>query len=296
MLPERPRIGFVGFGAMAHRYAGIFGQAEQPPAMVAYCNGQRNRPPYTAAFRERAREVGVTLVDTPPELAAASDVILSLVTPAAALQSAQEMSPFLTAQHLYADMNNVSPKVMVEAARLCESRGALFVDAAVPAPGLVAGAGAEGYQRLFASYGIEVDVVEGPPGAAKTVKLIRSILMKGIIALLWEMAETAHKAGLDGQVRKHAVEWMDGWKFSDFANRLTCTAGLHAQRRAEEMVDVLDLQRELGIEPVLPLATYDKFLQMAALNLKDHFDVFDPPTDYLQMIRALDTLPADQAR
>ena len=100
-------IGFVGFGEAGSgigsglRLAGC-------ERLVAYDINRHdtNRGPL---IERRAAESGTRLVDSSAELARESHIILSTVTSNAALDAAVQTARFLTSEHLYADLNSVSP-------------------------------------------------------------------------------------------------------------------------------------------------------------------------------------------
>jgi len=91
-------IGFVGFGEAGFHIAKGLGQS-----CVAFDINANTQ------IRQRAKETGTRLVETNEELARSSDIILSTVTANQAAQAAQQNAPYLTARHIYADLNSVSP-------------------------------------------------------------------------------------------------------------------------------------------------------------------------------------------
>jgi len=131
MLAERPRLGFIGLGSVAYHMAKGLHEEEGYERILAYCDGPRNRPPYTPAFKDKAAGAGVTLVNTLAELATGSDLILSAVTAASTLDVVQQTAPHLTPRHMFVDMNSASPEVKERAAEMCAARGATFVDCVI---------------------------------------------------------------------------------------------------------------------------------------------------------------------
>ena len=138
----------------------------------------------------------VTIVDSPMALASSSDVIFSAVTSSSALEAATQNAPFLTGRHIYADINSVSPALKQDIDRVITATGASFVEVAVMAPVspyghtvpmLVGGAGAKTFKEMLSPFGMKMDILEGAKvGSAAAVKLCRSIVVKGIEALLFE--------------------------------------------------------------------------------------------------------------
>jgi len=303
MLPERPRLGFIGLGSVAYHMAKGLHEEEGYQNILAYCDGPRNRPPYTPAFKEKAAGAGVTLVNTLAELAAGSDLIMSAVTAASTLDVVQRTAPHLTLRHMFVDMNSASPEVKERAAEMCGARGATFVDCVIlGGPSMLkhhvllwtSAPGAAEFARVMNKYHMQIRVIDGPAGAAARIKLLRSILMKSLEAALWETALAAHKAGLDDVVREVAFEWMDTMKFSFFANRLICTGALHDRRRVEELDEVVGMVRKLGMEPMVAEAARRRLAGIAALGLKDYFNA-EEPKDYRKVLEAVDALVARRA-
>src|SRR5688572_29462416 len=107
-MPESPPLGIIGFGEVGYYTAKGLRQAGYGD-IYAYNNGERNRPPYTDAFRNRADEIGVVLVDSLKELAAGSRVLFSATSPATALSVAKQAAPHVGTQHIYTDINSCGP-------------------------------------------------------------------------------------------------------------------------------------------------------------------------------------------
>jgi len=96
------RIGFVGFGEAAYHIAKGLGQ----PGIASISAFDIN---VTDKLRQRARETETRLVENNRELAESCDIMLSAVTANQARNAAEQNAPYLTADHIYADLNSVSP-------------------------------------------------------------------------------------------------------------------------------------------------------------------------------------------
>jgi 3-hydroxyisobutyrate dehydrogenase-like beta-hydroxyacid dehydrogenase len=187
---------------------------------------------------------------------AGSDVVLSVNSAAAARAAATEALPAL-GDAIYADLNTSSPELKRELAELV---GARFVDVAllgpVPARGLTtpavaSGPAARAFADVFAPLGMPVDVVSVRPGDAATLKLVRSVFMKGLAASALESLAAAEAAG-------HR-EWLEGQLAAvigePLVERLVKGSHRHAARRAEEMDAARELLVELGVEPRIASAS-----------------------------------------
>ena len=98
-------VGFVGFGEAAFHLAGGLREITR---FAAY-DINTWTPGLGEKIRQRAAETGTRLVDSNGELTGLTDLILSTVTANQALAAAQQTAPGLTAGHIYADLNSVSP-------------------------------------------------------------------------------------------------------------------------------------------------------------------------------------------
>ena len=187
---------------------------------------------------------------------AGSDVVLSVNSAAAARAAATDALPALGGA-IYADLNTSSPELKRELALLV---GARFVDVAllgpVPAhglktPALASGPAARTFAEVFEPLGMPVEVVSDQPGDAATLKLVRSVFMKGLAASALESIAAAEAAG-------HR-EWLEGQLVAvigePLLERLVQGSHRHAARRAEEMDAARELLVELGVEPRIATAS-----------------------------------------
>jgi 3-hydroxyisobutyrate dehydrogenase-like beta-hydroxyacid dehydrogenase len=290
------RVGFIGFGEAARTFAG--GLRPAGPELVAFCRGPRHAPPYGAEFRQAAAALGVELVDTPGELARRADVLFSAVATGAAAAVAGEVAPFLGPRHVFADLNAVPPATKETIAAAVAGRGARFVDVelmgaaslyGVAVPLYVSGSGAEEFRRVFAPLGLTVTLVPGSAGAAATLKMFRSVVTKGMEAIIVEAMFAAFRSGVAREAFTAITEPMDAVKFSDFARMCLTSDALHAGRRAEEMASVGEFLRGLGVEPVMVEATRRRLAWSAGLGARPAVER-DKPTDYLDVLRLYDRL------
>ncbi|MDP6783433.1 MAG: NAD(P)-binding domain-containing protein, partial [Dehalococcoidia bacterium] len=205
MLSDSPGLGMIGFGEVGYHMAkGLKGAGVGQ--VVAFNNGTKNRPPYTDAFKQKAADIGVVLAATMEELVRGSDIVLSTVVPTAALEIAREASPYLTSSHLFVDLNSCSPKAKEQGRGLVLTRGTRYVDGAIMdrpvsdehrACIFASGEGARAFHDAMAGSGMNIRVISGKVGDAALLKMIYSIIAKGMQALLLESFETLYRAGLD---------------------------------------------------------------------------------------------------
>jgi 3-hydroxyisobutyrate dehydrogenase-like beta-hydroxyacid dehydrogenase len=205
----------------------------------------------------------------PQEAVAGSDVVLSVNSATAALDAAAAALPALEPGAVYADLNTAPPDLKREVAALVSGTGARFADVAllgpVPARGLrtpvlSSGDGAPAFAEWFRPLGMPVEVVSEQPGDAATLKLLRSVFMKGLAATAIESLAAAEAAG--------RAEWLER-EISEvigrpLLERLLEGSRKHAARRVDEMEAARDLLLELGIEPRIAAASAALLAELAA--------------------------------
>lgn len=166
---------------------------------------------------------------------------------------------------VYADLSTASADHKRRLARLADRRSLAFADVAlmstVPGSGLatpqlVSGSGAIEYTALVRDLGARAEVVGDQPGDAATRKLLRSVMLKGLAALLIEAMEAATQAGLTAWAWDHLTTELTAVDEA-FVRRLVEGTGRHAQRRQHEMEAASQLLTDLGVEPRMTNATVD---------------------------------------
>jgi 3-hydroxyisobutyrate dehydrogenase-like beta-hydroxyacid dehydrogenase len=278
------RLGFLGFGEAGYHFAKGLARAGLG-GIVAYSrSGARARAgdPLLA----RAAEAGVELLATPAELCRRADLIVSVVPGKNALPALRSLFRHLTPCHLYVDASTASVEAMEKAAAIVEGK-ASFVDAAIMGPVpiegtgvlvLASGPGAARFQSLLGPYGMNIQLVGERAGAASAMKLVRSIFMKGLAALLIETLETAQRRGIREAVERDLARWMDDQPFDRVIRRFVCATAVHAGRRVHEMADALRLMRALGASTRMTRATRAVIREIARSGLAERFAGREPDT------------------
>ncbi|MGC5222353.1 DUF1932 domain-containing protein [Micromonospora sp. DT81.3] len=202
----------------------------------------------------RVDDPGLGQVETLKDAVRGADVVLSLVGGTAALTAAVDALPFASEGAVYADLNTVSPEVEVEIAEVADRHGVPMADVAVLAPVpragirtelLASGTGAPAFAKRVGPFGVPVTVVEGGPGEAARLRLLRSIFMKGLAALVLEGVGAASALGAEDWLRDQIAGELgpDGHAVVD---RLVDGTYRHSARREHEMRDALASLEQLG--------------------------------------------------
>lgn len=282
-------LGLIGLGEAGSAIAA--GLAENGHAVAAY--DARHAEP---SLRKVAEERKVDLVTSPAELAARAKVIVCLTSASVAAAVAREFAPVLGPEHLYADWNSASPQAKRDVAAIVESSGAGFVDGAVMAavppnrhlvPVLLSGRGAEAFADAATRLGMRTEVIGDDPGQAAAVKMYRSLLVKGLEALLLECAVGAARHRVTERVfaSMHGSLPLDDW--STLASYLLGRTALHGKRRAEELRQVAGTLRESGIEPLLADACAERLQWAVDAGLTADRFGGTAPADYHEVLAAL---------
>ena len=289
-----PAVGFIGFGeagstiAAGLRSAGV-------DRLFAF-DIKTSSTDFGPAIARRAHESRTALVESPADLVRSSDIVFSTVTSSSALEAASTAAPFLERRHLYADLNSVSPAVKIEIDRVVSASGAAFVEAAVMAPVLpyghqvpmlLGGAGAAAFADAMTPFGLRLQRLEGAKvGSAAAVKMCRSIVVKGLEAILFECVMGASHFGADELVWASLNESFPGIDWKALADYTTGRVVVHGERRAREMEEVAETLRAVGIEPIMAEATARRQDWAARLDLRSRFGP-DGPRSYRDVLDAL---------
>lgn len=276
------RVGFLGFGEAGVRFAQDLSQAGLSD-IVAYSRSGA-KAPAGDPLHAQAAAAGAQLVATPRELCKRADVIIALIPGKSALAALRSVRRYLSTGHIYVDASSAAVKSMEKAAQMLEGR-AHFVDAAIMTPvplngikGVVvaSGAHAEQFRALMAPYGMNVKVVGDKPGAASAMKLIRSVCMKGLSAVLLESLEAAQRYGVLEAAAADLAESFDERPFVQNMQRFVCGTAVHAQRRVHEMADALALLNALGSSTRMTRATRANLVEIANMGLREKFNAREP--------------------
>lgn len=217
------------------------------------------------ARRAAMEQAGVVACATAECALIGADGVLSLVTADSALPAARDYAGLLRPGAIWCDMNSVAPDTKRAAARAIEAAGARYVDVAVLAPVnparmnvplLLAGEAAADAEALLREAGFaNVRIVGDEIGRASAIKMIRSIMVKGIEALTAEMMLAASAAGVVDEVLASldASEKRESWTTRAAYNVERMTT--HGIRRAAEMEESCKTLESLGIEPVMTSGT-----------------------------------------
>jgi len=286
------RIGFVGYGEAAYHIA----KGLQQPGIESISAFDID---VTNKVRQRAGETETRLVETNRELAESCDIMMSAVTANQAKNAADQNAPYLTADHIYADLNSVSPGLKQSIAHVIEASGARFAEIAMMAPVppyghkvpmLAGGNGAREFVERLAPFGISAEIVSREVGTAAATKMFRSIIVKGMEALITECVLGATRYNADERVFASLAETFPGIHWQELADYMVGRVVVHGERRAREMEEVADTLREIDIEPIMAEAIVRRMDWSVEAGLKQVFRG-EAPKSYRDVVDAVAKKP-----
>ncbi|MBO9498960.1 MAG: NAD(P)-dependent oxidoreductase [Novosphingobium sp.] len=265
MSAPLPHLALIGFGEAGSTFARAGGWGDA-------ARGWDVLPGRRAAMAE----CGITAAASAEEALAGASLALALVTADTALDAARDYARFLRPGAIWCDMNSVAPETKRGAAKAIGEAGGRYVDVAVMAPVdpaalsvplLLAGPAAGEAMDLLNALGFaKTRIVGDEIGRASAIKMIRSVMVKGIEALSWECAEAARAAGVLDEVTASldASEKQSPWAERFAYNRERMEH--HGARRAAEMEESAKTLLDLGVEPVMTRGTVIRQRDAAAKN------------------------------
>ncbi|MBP6776194.1 MAG: NAD(P)-dependent oxidoreductase [Piscinibacter sp.] len=210
------------------------------------------------ALREHALAHGVRLADSHADLARGADLVVSAVTASQAVPVAQACAPALEAGAWLLDFNSASPGAKQRAARLVDEAGGRYVEGAVmtsippyriKVPLLLGGPHAAALQPHLAALGFDVKVASETLGVASATKMCRSVMIKGLEAMVIESFTAARHYGVEDAVIASLRETFPAIDWDKQAAYFFQRVIEHGRRRSEEVREVAETVREAGLVP-----------------------------------------------
>jgi 3-hydroxyisobutyrate dehydrogenase-like beta-hydroxyacid dehydrogenase len=252
------RIGVIGLGEVGQVLAEDLAQATPTPVRA-----WDRLFPVAGSVPERALRTHPALeaAGSMAELVRDRTLIVCAVTADQCQAAASEAAPALAAGTVYLDLNSVSPRTKAGAAAVIEAVGGRYVEAAVMSPIApkrsaspiwLGGKHARQFLPIahalgFTGAAVYSDVI----GGASAAKMCRSVIVKGMEALLAESLLTARRHGVEDAVLASLSDLFPLADWPQRARYMISRSLLHGRRRAEEMAEVAKTVAEAGIEPCM---------------------------------------------
>jgi 3-hydroxyisobutyrate dehydrogenase-like beta-hydroxyacid dehydrogenase len=208
-----------------------------------------------------AKALGIPVAGSASEAARGRTLAISAVTAGSALDAARAAAPGLAGGTMFLDVNSVSPRTKQEAALIVEAAGGRYVEAAVMSPIhpkgigtpiLLGGPHAPALLEIGAPLGFNARTYSLERiGPASSVKMCRSIMVKGIESLVAECLLASHHYGVTDDVLASLKDMFPGQDWDRTGRYMLSRTLQHGGRRSEEMVEVAKTVADSGIEPTM---------------------------------------------
>ena len=271
-------IGLVGYGEVGKILAAAL--VERGVTWVGAWDILFPDPSAGPAMRANADAARVHAASSLADLLSRADVVLSAVTASQAVAVAREAVPSVRRGTWFVDLNSASPGAKREICALIDGAGGRFVESAVMTsvppygirvPMLLGGTRAAELRDLLVPLGFAMEVAASEVGVASAIKMCRSVMIKGLEALVTESFTAARAYGVEDRVLASLAETFPTLDWEALGSYLMSRSALHGKRRAEEMREVAVTVREAGLEPWMASATAERQdwmgRQKAALGL-----------------------------
>lgn len=265
-------ITFIGFGEAAHAFSSGWGNRPNVRAYDIKLTDESSRQ----AILDRCIDAHVTPMTALAEAVGGANLIFSLVTADQALAASEAAAPHLLPGALWLDCNSCAPQTKQKAATVIEAAGGKYVDVAVMAPVhpkrhqvplLLSGPHASEAVRRAEQLGMRPELTGEKVGDASSVKMLRSVIIKGFEALTAECLLAARRAGVEEavlgslQASDPGIDWRARGAYN--LERMM----VHGARRAAEVEEVCVTLREFGLPDWMSSGTVQWQKRIASLGL-----------------------------
>jgi 3-hydroxyisobutyrate dehydrogenase-like beta-hydroxyacid dehydrogenase len=253
--PKQWQVGLIGYGEVGRILAEDLRKQE---VKVAAYDIKLRSDQTGGALRDHAGQHGVTLTASHADLAAQSDFIVSAVTASQAVPVAKACAAAVKQGAWYLDFNSASPGAKQRAAALIDAAGGRYVEGAVmtsvppyriKVPLLLGGGDAAALAPQLVELGFVPKVASDKLGVASAVKMCRSVMIKGLEAMVIESFTTARAYGVEDAVLASLKETFPGIDWEKQGAYFFQRVIEHGRRRSEEVREVAETVREAGLTP-----------------------------------------------
>lgn len=273
-MSNHNRIAIIGFGEAGRAFAS--GWDRSSGVEISIYDVKLADPAAAAAISEACVEFNVQASTTLEEAVGVSDRVFSLVTADQAAVAAKQAADFIREGALFFDCNSCSPVTKIANADVIEKAGGAYVDVAVMAPVhpqrhrtplLVSGPNAEMALEALTLLGMNAKRAGSRIGDASAIKMMRSVMIKGLEALTAESMLAARRAGVEESVLASLQASDPGIDWTRRSSYNLERMMLHGARRAAEMREVAKTLSDYGIPNRLAIAIAEWQDEIAGLQL-----------------------------
>jgi 3-hydroxyisobutyrate dehydrogenase-like beta-hydroxyacid dehydrogenase len=264
------KIALIGYGEVGRIVAeDLVPQGHQVSAHDIKLAGEGGN-----ALREHAAKLGVALAASHAHAVQHAQLVISAVTATQAVPVAEAVAPGVPKGAFVLDFNSASPGAKIHAAAIVNAAGGRYVEGAVmtsvppyrlKVPLLLGGPDAAALQPLLAELGFAAKVASDRLGVASATKMCRSVMIKGLEAMVIESFTTARHYGVEDAVIASLHESFPGIDWEKQAAYFFQRVIEHGRRRSEEVREVAVTVREAGLEPHSAAGTAERQAWIADL-------------------------------
>jgi 3-hydroxyisobutyrate dehydrogenase-like beta-hydroxyacid dehydrogenase len=270
-VPAFSRIALIGFGEVGQTLGADLLAAGASVAAFDILFANSGSAPSLALAK-----IAVRGAKSPADAVRDAELVIAAVTAASDLDAAKSAATHLPRGAFYLDVNSVSPGMKRDCAVIIEAAGGRYVEAAVMTPiapkriassMLLGGAHADAFVERAVPLGFTGAKAFSPIiGQASATKMCRSVIIKGLEALLSESMLTARHYGVEKNVLDSLSDLLPVGDWEKLARYFISRTVEHGTRRAEEMRESAKTVAEAGIAPLMALATAEREDWAAAHN------------------------------
>ncbi len=292
------RWGVVGYGEVGKTFAAGF---KPHLAWTGTWDVGFTEPQRGPAMLEHAQQAAVHACTSAAELAQQVDLVVSAVTASNTLAVAQAVAAHIRPGAFFLDLNSASPGTKQQCRDLIDAAGGRYVEAGVmtsvppygiAVPMLLGGAHAQDLLPHLLAWGCQASIAADTVGVASAIKMCRSIMIKGLEALVVESYTTARQHGVEAQMLATLAETFPTIDWEKQGAYFFSRVVQHGKRRAEEMRESAVTVQETGVAPTMAGAIATKQDWVAGLAAQGVFqDMPSQPVwqDYADRLIALQT-------
>ncbi|MBF9195802.1 NAD(P)-dependent oxidoreductase [Microvirga terrestris] len=272
-------IAFIGYGEVGQLFSRQL--AAKPDVRVTVYDILFDDPNRGPGLKQQALGDKVHAAGSIADTCAMPEVIISAVTADSAITAARQAAPHLKPHQTYIDLNSVSPATKRSVADQVRQGGSAFIEFAVMAPVggvgievpiLSGGATAEATSARLNQLGMRITPVSSEIGTASATKLCRSIVIKGMEALMVDLTLASEKAGVMPAVLASLKASYPGMDWEIVARVMTSRVKQHGVRRAAEMREASLMIAELGLDGSLAAAIAERHESFAKSSILPRAD------------------------
>lgn len=291
---NRASIAFVGFGEAAGAFVKGWSGGTLPEIRAFDIKTDNADGAVRDVKNADYAAAGVLGAATVADALDGRGAVFSLVTADQAHTAARSAAAVIAPGAYFFDCNSCAPNTKLESAKAVEAAGARYVDVAVMAPVypkmhktplLVSGPHADDAKAFLDSLDMNVEVASATLGVASSTKMIRSVMIKGIEALVVECVLSARKAGIDDVIIESLEKSFPGFDWEHRAAYMLERVTTHGIRRAAEMREVALTVRQLDLFGDMASATVEWQQRVGDLRIKSEGETYQERAD--QILAAL---------